>query len=158
VTAAVVLPVLTLAVTEVAGVTHFLRWPQPTPDPNPPAGTPRRRSQQTSKGESTPQAAAPFTDADVMRITALPPAAQVEEVKKELRRGKPDFDGTLIPNVEADEVVEARPPSRRYRLEKSVSALPGTYSAARLRPPHLRAYRNPANVLRSHRRMSRSSS
>ena len=149
-TAAVVLPVLTLAVTEVAGVTHFLRWPQPTPDPNPPAGTPRQRSQQTSKQESPPQAAAPFTDAYVMRITALPPAAQVEEVKKELKRRKPDFDGTLIPNVEADEVVEARPPSRNYPLKKSVSALPGTYSAARLRPPHPRAHRNPANLLRTH--------
>jgi len=157
VTAAVVLPVLTLAVTEVAGVTHFLRWPQPTPDPNPPAGTPRQRSQQTSKGESTPQAAAPFTDADVMRITALPPAAQVEEVKQELKRCKPDFDGTLIPNLEAHEGAEARPPSRRYRLEKSVSALPGTYSAARLRPPHPRAQRNPANLLRTHRRMALSS-
>ena len=103
------------------------------------------------RGESTPQAAAPFTDADVMRITALPPAVQVEEVKQELKRCKPDFDGTLIPNLEAHEGAEARPPSRRYRLEKSVSALPGTFSAARLRPPHLRAYRNPANVLRSHR-------
>ena len=103
------------------------------------------------RGESTPQAAAPFTDADVMRITALPPGAQVEEVRKELKRRKPDFDGTLIPNLEAHEGVEARPPSRRYRLEKSASALPGTYFAARLRPPHLRAYRNPANLLRSHR-------
>jgi hypothetical protein len=61
-------------------------------------------------------------------------------VKKELKRGKPDFDGTLIPIVEAHEGVVPRPPSRRYRLEKSVSALPGTYSAACLRPPDLRAY------------------
>ena len=83
-----------------------------------------------------------------MRITALPPGAQVEEVRKELKRRKPDFDGTLIPNLEAHEGAEARPPSRRYRLEKSASALPGTYFAARLRPPHLRAYRNPANLLR----------
>ena len=119
--------------------------------PDRPAGTPGQRSQQTSKGESPPQAAAPFTDADVMRITALPPGAQVEEVRKELKRRKPDFDGTLIPNLEAHEGAEARPPSRRYRLEKSASALPGTYFAARLRPPHLRAYRNPANLLRSHR-------
>jgi hypothetical protein len=87
-----------------------------------------------------------------MRITASPPAAQVEEVKRELKRGKPDFDGTLIPNVEPDEVVEARPPSRSYRLKKSVSGLPGTYSAARLGPPHPRAHRNPANLLRTHRR------
>jgi hypothetical protein len=33
-------------------------------------------------------------------------------VKKELKRRKPDFDGTLIPNLEAHEGVEARPPNR----------------------------------------------
>src|SRR5262249_55861445 len=97
VTAAVMLPVLTLAVTEVAGFTHFLRWPQPTPDPNPPAGTPRQWSQQTSKRESTPQAAAPFTDADVMRITALPPAAQAEDV-----------DGIAVPQAPVTGIRLAR--------------------------------------------------
>ena len=45
-------------------------------------------------------AVAPFTDADVQRIAALPAAEQVEEVRKELMRRNPGFDGTLTPTID----------------------------------------------------------
>jgi len=48
---------------------------------------------------------APFPDADVKRIAALPAAEQVEEVRKELKRRNPDFDGTLTPTIENDVVT-----------------------------------------------------
>jgi serine/threonine protein kinase len=48
----------------------------------------------------TPPAVAPFTDAEVKRIAALPAAEQVEEVRKELMRRNPGFDGTLTPTIE----------------------------------------------------------
>jgi hypothetical protein len=47
-----------------------------------------------SRRTSSP-AIAPFTDADVQRIAALPPVEQVEEVRKELRRCNPGFDGKV---------------------------------------------------------------
>jgi Leucine-rich repeat (LRR) protein len=46
-----------------------------------------------------PPAVAPFTDADVKRIAALPAAEQVEEVRKELIKRNPRFDGTLTPTI-----------------------------------------------------------
>jgi formylglycine-generating enzyme required for sulfatase activity len=42
-----------------------------------------------------PAAVAPFTDADVQRVAALPAADQVEEVRKELMRRNPGFDGDV---------------------------------------------------------------
>jgi serine/threonine protein kinase len=50
-------------------------------------------------------AASPFTDADVQRIAALPAAEQVEEVRKELKRRNPGFDGALAPTIEDDVVT-----------------------------------------------------
>ncbi len=47
---------------------------------------------------------APFTDANVRRIAALPAAEQVEEVRKELMRRNPGFDGKVEHKV-ADGVV-----------------------------------------------------
>ena len=48
------------------------------------------------KGEfSSLAAATPFTDADVQRIAALPAEQQVEEVRKELMRRNPGFDGKM---------------------------------------------------------------
>ena len=46
------------------------------------------------EAKTPPLAVAPFTDADVQRIAALPAAEQVEEVRKELMRRNPGFDGT----------------------------------------------------------------
>jgi Leucine-rich repeat (LRR) protein len=43
---------------------------------------------------------APFADAAVKRIAALPAAEQVEEVRKELKRRNPGFDGPLTPTIE----------------------------------------------------------
>ncbi|MCE9525213.1 MAG: protein kinase [Planctomycetales bacterium] len=51
-------------------------------------------------------AAAPFTDAEVQRIAALPAAEQVEEIRKELMGRNPGFDGTLKPTIENDVVTE----------------------------------------------------
>ena len=51
-------------------------------------------------------AVAPFTDAYVQRIAALPAAGQVEAVRKELRRLNPKFDGKLEHKIEGDVVTE----------------------------------------------------
>jgi serine/threonine protein kinase/Leucine-rich repeat (LRR) protein len=51
-------------------------------------------------------AAAAFTDADVKRIAALPAAEQVEEVRKELMRRNPGFDGKMETKIEGGVVTE----------------------------------------------------
>jgi hypothetical protein len=58
-----------------------------------------------AEAASPPTAVAPFTDADVRRIAALPAAEQVEEVRKELMRRNPGFDGTLTPTIANDVVT-----------------------------------------------------
>ncbi len=50
----------------------------------------------------------PFTDADVQRIAALPAAEQVEEVRKELMRRNPGFDGKFEHKIEDGVVTEFR--------------------------------------------------
>ncbi|MEI8383991.1 MAG: bifunctional serine/threonine-protein kinase/formylglycine-generating enzyme family protein, partial [Planctomycetota bacterium] len=50
-------------------------------------------------------AAAPYMEADIERVAALPAAEQVEEVRKELKKRNPEFDGTLIPMIENDVVT-----------------------------------------------------
>jgi Leucine-rich repeat (LRR) protein len=52
------------------------------------------------------KAAAPFTDADVQRIAALPAEQQVEEVRKELKRRNPGFDGKVEHKIEGGVVTE----------------------------------------------------
>ena len=59
-----------------------------------PAGAP------SPEAKTPPVAVAPFTDVDVQRIAALPAAEQVEEVRKELKKRNPKFDGTLTPTIE----------------------------------------------------------
>lgn len=54
--------------------------------------------------KSAPPAAAQYTDVDIERIAALPAAEQVEEVRNELKKRNPEFDGTLVPTIE-NEVV-----------------------------------------------------
>ncbi len=51
---------------------------------------------------------APFTDADVQRITALPAEQQVEEVRMELMRRNPGFDGKMETKIEDGVVTELR--------------------------------------------------
>jgi uncharacterized membrane protein len=63
--------------------------------------------QRYDKGEFG-KAAAPFTDADVERIAALPAAAQVEEVRKELMRRNPGFDGKVGHKIQDGVVTEIR--------------------------------------------------
>jgi len=50
----------------------------------------------------------PFTDADVKRISTLPAAEQVEEVRKELMRRNPGFDGKMETKIEDGVVTEFR--------------------------------------------------
>ncbi|QDU21858.1 protein kinase domain-containing protein [Urbifossiella limnaea] len=45
-------------------------------------------------------AAPTFPDDEVRRVAALPAAEQVEEVRRELKKRNPNFDGTLNPTVE----------------------------------------------------------
>jgi serine/threonine protein kinase/Leucine-rich repeat (LRR) protein len=51
-------------------------------------------------------ATSPFNDADVKRIANLPAAEQVEEVRKELMKRNPGFDGNLKPTIENGVVTE----------------------------------------------------
>jgi hypothetical protein len=55
-----------------------------------------------------PPAVGPFTDADVQRIAALPAEQQVEEVRKELKRRNPGFDGKMETKIEGGAVTEFR--------------------------------------------------
>ena len=57
-------------------------------------------------GASPLATVAPFTDADVQRIAALPAAKQVEEVRKELMRRNPGFDGKMEHKIEEGVVTE----------------------------------------------------
>lgn len=52
-----------------------------------------------------PAAVAPFTDAAVERIAALPAEEQVEEVRQELKRRNPDFDAATLKYTVNDGVV-----------------------------------------------------
>jgi hypothetical protein len=62
------------------------------------------------EAKAPPPAVAPFTDADVKRIAALPAAEQVEEVRKELMRRNPGYDGRaeLIVEEGAVRVIRVR--------------------------------------------------
>jgi serine/threonine protein kinase len=60
------------------------------------------------EAKTPPLAVAPFTDADVKRIAALPAAEQVEEVRKELVRRNPGFDGRVEHKIEDGVVTEFR--------------------------------------------------
>ena len=55
-----------------------------------------------------PACFASFTDADAQRIAALPAAAQVDEVRKELMRCNPGFDGKLGHKIEDGVVTKFR--------------------------------------------------
>jgi eukaryotic-like serine/threonine-protein kinase len=57
-------------------------------------------------GSAPPLAVAPFTNADVQRIAALPAAEQVEEVRKELMKRNPGFDGKVEHKIEDGVVTE----------------------------------------------------
>ncbi|MFO0806118.1 MAG: family 16 glycoside hydrolase [Gemmataceae bacterium] len=58
--------------------------------------------------KTPPPAVPPFSDADVKRIAALPAEQQVEEVRKELVRRNPGFDGKLETKIEDGVVTEIR--------------------------------------------------
>ncbi len=62
----------------------------------------------TGKELELGSALAPFTDADVKRIAALPAAEQVEEVRKELMKRNPGFDGNVEHKIQDGVVIEFR--------------------------------------------------
>jgi formylglycine-generating enzyme required for sulfatase activity/serine/threonine protein kinase len=70
---------------------------------SPPAGV---GTENGAKDKPAPTASAPFTDAEVQRIAALPADQQVEEVRKELVRRNPGFDGRLERKIEDGVVTE----------------------------------------------------
>jgi len=90
-----------------------------------PAGAP------SPEAKTPPLAVGPFTDADVQRIAALPAAQQVEEVRKELKKRNPEFDGTLRsidgpePKIEDGVVIELRFDTDKVTDISPVRALTG---------------------------------
>jgi uncharacterized protein (TIGR03067 family) len=87
-----------------------------------PAGAP-------SPEAKTPLAAvAPFTDADVQRIAALPAAGQVEEVRKELKRLNPGFDGKIEPTIKNNVVTGLKFNTNNVDNVAPVRALKGLVS------------------------------
>ena len=63
------------------------------------------RSKGTADLGAIKPVSAPFTDADVKRIAALPAAEQIEEVRKELKTRNPEFVGKFDAVTENDQVV-----------------------------------------------------
>ncbi len=121
--ALLLLPVIALAVTEFAEVTHLFQGPQSTEpqpdevvkqeqiDPSKPSNEPppvplAEQDPPSLEVKSLPIPVAPFTDADVKWIAALPAAEQVEEVRRELQRRNPGFDGTVGHKIDGDNVTE----------------------------------------------------
>jgi formylglycine-generating enzyme required for sulfatase activity len=72
---------------------------------SPPAGVGTERG---AKDKPSSTAIAPFADADVQRIAALPAEEQAEEVRKELMRRNPGFDGKVEHKIEGGVVTELR--------------------------------------------------
>src|SRR5262249_52171527 len=74
------------------------------------ANTPELRFYDIATGQRQipPDAPAAFTDAYLKRIAALPVAEQIQEVREELKKRNPKFDGELIPTVENGEVTGLR--------------------------------------------------
>jgi formylglycine-generating enzyme required for sulfatase activity len=70
---------------------------------SPPAGG---RTESGARDKPSSPAIAPFTDTDVQRIAALPAEQQVEEVRKELMRRNPGFDGKMEHKIEDGIVTE----------------------------------------------------
>ncbi len=67
---------------------------------------PSVRAESGAKDKPSSPTIAPFTDADVQRIAALPAPQQVEEVRKELKRRNPGFDGKMETKIEGGVVTE----------------------------------------------------
>jgi uncharacterized membrane protein len=72
---------------------------------SPPGGV---RTESGAKNIAAAPAIGPFTDADAQRIAALPAALQVQEVRKELMRRNPGFDGIVKHKIEDGVVTELR--------------------------------------------------
>ena len=61
-----------------------------------------------AKDNPSPRVITPFTDADVKRISVLPAAEQIEEVRKELVKRNPGFDGKLEHKIEDGVVTDIK--------------------------------------------------
>lgn len=106
-----------LAVMEVMGVTQWLnkqeRLPPLAEKGGKPSPTITPKDRESPKEGATPRPSevpdrstlpVGFSDVDIRRIAALPAWDQIEEVRKELVRRNPDFDGALTPTIE-NEIV-----------------------------------------------------
>ena len=110
--AVLLLPVIALAVTEFAGVTHLFPNRDATPDhpdvaPGPIAKADPSRKDESPKKDEPPKVQ-PKLDHWLQRVAALPAEQQVEEVRKELMRRNPGFDGKLEHKIEGGVVTEFR--------------------------------------------------
>lgn len=107
--AALLLPLIALAVTEFAGVTHLFRGREPTPDPIKPNSAPTPVP--VARREPLPppfknSIAKPSADASAWErsVAALPAADQVQAVGNRLKELNPGFDGQVKSTIK-DEVV-----------------------------------------------------
>ena len=139
--AAVVIVLGGLGITEGTGVTKLAsiatRWTTVTtapvvqnrPAPQSSTHQPQHTGPQgwpadaVKAARTPPTAYAEFSDADVLRIAALPAAEQVEEVRKALKARNPEFDGTLIPTFDGDAVVGLKFSTERVKDVSPVRAL-----------------------------------
>jgi eukaryotic-like serine/threonine-protein kinase len=99
--AAVMLPVIALVVTELVGVTHLFLGQQVTSHTEKSGSDPQVKARAGWSGwraDAPTPVIAPFTDA----------AKQVEEVRKELMRRNPGFDGKVEHKIEDGVVTEFR--------------------------------------------------
>jgi eukaryotic-like serine/threonine-protein kinase len=97
--AVVLLAVIALGVTEFAGVTHLFRNRDATPNPPGVAPGPIPKGIPPQKDEPSNKHEPPKEETDLawgQRIRALPAPRQVEEVRKELIRRNPGFDGKMM--------------------------------------------------------------
>ena len=110
------LPVIALAVTQFAGVIHLFRAEQVTTDPIEGVSGPQAMTTtdwqgavEAAKQQTPPQlAAGPHTDGDATQIAASSAVDQIEQVRKELVRRNPGFDGKVEHKIEDGVVAELR--------------------------------------------------
>jgi serine/threonine protein kinase len=104
VAAVLLLPVIALVVSEFAGVTHLFRDRDATP--NHPDGPPEPIAKGDPSRKDEPPKEQAELDHWVQRVAALPAEEQLEEVRKELVRRNPGFDGKFEHKIEDGVVTE----------------------------------------------------
>ena len=114
--AILLLPVIALAVAQFAGVTHLFQMEHVTTYSNAGARGPQAGTMTGSLGAVKPTkqptpphlAVSPNSDGDTPEITASSSVGQIEQVRKELVRRNPGFDGKVELKIEDGVVAELR--------------------------------------------------